>query len=180
MRLLAGLSYYSVCALLITLSIWPWVRLEENAEVPRNEVSPLSGPNFSIEIAASPPFQDVLTRPIFSPSRRNAPPKVSTPTPTATPPIIRPTFEGYRLTGMVEIGSRKKILLETPDGKTAELFQGESIDGWRLERVSGASVILQKEQWTVDLLNPDLPNSSSETQTGSSGRNTTWLPKEGQ
>lgn len=116
--------------------------------------TPTAPPREALSLPAVPPLADLkqtVARPLFSPTRR--------PPPTAgageaTPPTVVALFNRYRLQGVVIDGSRRRVLLApTPGGPTLSVGEGESVDGWTIERIAPERLTLRSGDRveTVDL-----------------------------
>lgn len=112
------------------------------------------------------------SRPLFSASRRPAPPiaKVKA---AAEPPKAR-RLVGYRLTGIVRSSTQRLILLtEEKSGRVVEVHEGEKVDGWSLMSIDAEHVRLSRDGHEIDLLDPSAGKAKQ------TGRNTRWLPSTG-
>lgn len=161
-----------VALFLLAAAIWPWLP-EEPVDLERNTL-PAAAPEPLATITFRPlrsAYPETLARPLFGSTRRPAPVEPE----SVAPPAAPPRLVGYRLTGIVSTGARRMILLETPDGTSVRLHEGESVDGWTVETIDETAVIVSLGQTRVDLLN-DGPEPVSG---GAAGRNTRWLPAGG-
>ncbi|UUX48627.1 hypothetical protein NUH88_14555 [Nisaea acidiphila] len=158
--------------LLLTAALLPWLpdgpdvlRPVEVADAALEPLPPVE------RVTPRSAYPETLARPLFRSTRR---PEPAAPVAEAAPPAP-PRLVGYRLTGIVSTGARHMILLETPGGKSVQLYEGESVDGWTVETITTETVVLSQGETRVDLL-----NGAAEDKSGGTGRNTRWLPAGGQ
>ncbi|PDT00066.1 hypothetical protein CO666_32710 [Rhizobium chutanense] len=109
--------------------------------------------------------QYMLSRPIFSPTRREfepvAAPIAPQPEPIAPPPPVAISIPAFHLAGIRKIGADVSALLSVgTEDPPHWLPIGGMIEGWTLERVDTHSVALSSgDQVTVvDLYPPENPN----------------------
>mgnify|MGYP000454069110 CR=1 FL=1 len=158
--------------LLLAVALWPWLPDRPEAPPPVEVSDAVPEPLPDVErTKPRPAYPETLARPLFRSTRR---PEPAVPVAETAPPAP-PRLVGYRLAGIVSMGARHMILLETPGGKSVQLYEGESVDGWTVETINTQTVILSQGETRVDLL-----NGAAEENSGGSGRNTRWLPAGGQ
>lgn len=164
------LSGIALAVLLLAVAVRPWLA-DEAPEGGTVAVPDASFPPLPMLERGKPraTYSETLARPLFSSTRRPEP-AAPIAAPSAPPQLV-----GYRLTGIVSTGARRMILLETPGGKSVQLYEGESVDGWTVETIANDAVVLSRDETRVDLL-----NGAPEDGTAGTGRNTRWLPAGGQ
>jgi hypothetical protein len=87
------------------------------------------------------PLGDTTARPLFSPTRRPVP---GTAGPESPPGSAAALFNRYRLQGVVIDGNRRRVLLNpAPNGKPISVGEGESVDGWTIDRIAPERLILR-------------------------------------
>lgn len=90
-------------------------------------------------------FQEVLERPVFSPTRR--PPVQETVVPAADAPDIAPIAAApdLRLQGIVAIGAKRVALVEVNGAPPLHrVSTGDEIGGWRVEGIDANGVVLRR------------------------------------
>jgi hypothetical protein len=93
-------------------------------------------------VAARPPQKlrhqqlvaTILARPLFSPTRR--PPE------TVSGPDAGPDLADARLTGIVTLPPLKIAIFAVKGAKPLVLSEGETVSGWRIERITPAEIAL--------------------------------------
>lgn len=93
---------------------------------------------------------ETTARPLFSPTRRPVPGAAAAPAPGTAAAL----FNRYRLQGVVIDGNRRRVLLApAPGGKTLSIGEGESVDGWTIDRIAPERLTLRSGDRieTVDL-----------------------------
>lgn len=167
-----GLKYLMPTIVLLGLgaAAMPWLQAPEPVVSQAPEWGPPPLPELALP-GAKARYPETLRRPLFRSTRRPVPEAPVAQSPAPAPPQL----VGYRLTGIVSTGARRMILLETPGGKSVQLVEGESVDGWTVETIAETAVILSRGETRVDLL-----GAAEEASSGSGGRNTRWLPAAGQ
>lgn len=104
------------------------------------------------------PFDDMLERPLFSPSRR--PPEIEEAAPAApsTPRVQAPTGPNpadllrYALVGTLIADPRRIALLRDPSSPDLiELRVGDRLHGWEVSEVTTQSVIFEQDGRSVEL-----------------------------
>jgi hypothetical protein len=122
---------------LIAAWLMPVAETAPAAAVTRPDANPLALP-------AVPPIAELAettARPLFSPTRRPLPGTAAT---EAAPGTAAALFNRYRLQGVVIDGSRRRVLLApTPAGKMLSIAEGESVDGWTIERIAPERLTLR-------------------------------------
>lgn len=118
-------------------------------------VAPLSQAKAEIQAAAKgddavQPGQgfEALSRPVFSPTRREyQPPPLPVAPPAEIAPLVQPTvvpIHSFRLIGIRRTGPEAAALLSvSPDQKAEWSPVGAIVEGWTIERVDSHSVALR-------------------------------------
>lgn len=137
MRLSApGLVAAAGFGLLVLAWLLPLPLPEASAPPPSPSADPLVLPTV-------PPLDDLsatLARPLFSPTRRPLPEGVAEPPPGTAAAVLN----RYRLQGVVIDGSRRRVLLvPAPGGKTLSVGEGDSVDGWTIDRIAPERLTLR-------------------------------------
>ena len=103
-------------------------------------------------------YQEILMRPLFS--RKRLPPSLLQRKPLAPPPKTPPPLE---LVGLAQQGNQQGVaLLRHPkDDRIRRVSKGESLHGWKLERVMSESVLLSNGTRREKLGLPQRPGSST-------------------
>jgi len=104
------------------------------------------------ELAPIEGFAAIAERPLFAPSRRPAPQAPSLGTVAAAPMNAAPL--SVVLIGVLLSPRRHSAVLRLADGKNKTLAEGDSIDGWKLERVLPDRASFQSGETRVELLFP--------------------------
>ncbi|WP_162914808.1 hypothetical protein [Desertibaculum subflavum] len=90
-----------------------------------------------------PPLSDLketTARPLLSPTRRPVPGAAA----EAAPGTAAALFNRYRLQGVVIDGNRRRVLLApAPGGRTLSIGEGESVDGWTIDRIAPERLTLR-------------------------------------
>jgi hypothetical protein len=118
------------------IALWPW--LPESAAapfVPENLRPATDG----VGVAALPPLVDfaaTAARPLFSPTRR--------PPAEAQGSLFAVGIEGrYRLQGLFIAGkARRALLVEEAGGRTLQVGEGDSVEGWTVRKIEQDRLIL--------------------------------------
>lgn len=98
------------------------------------------------ETSAPPPlalqpieaYAATVERPLFTATRRAAPPGMAPAERTAGLILGR-----YRLTGVIVTPGKRSILLASANNRTQTVVQGEAIDGWTLRSVERDRIVLE-------------------------------------
>jgi general secretion pathway protein N len=100
-------------------------------------------------------FREISQRPLFSRSRLPAPPKLPEPAPASTPAQHEPapTFS-VTLAGVLISPDRRSAVVRLASGKTTTVAEGETVDGWKLERVAPDLALFRYRAATVELSFP--------------------------
>lgn len=105
---------------------------------------------------------EALSRPLFSPTRREyQPPPVPVAPPAEIAPLVQPTvvpIPSFRLIGIRRTGPDAAALLSvSPDQKAEWALVGAIVEGWTIERVDSHSVALRlaDRSTVVDLYSPE-------------------------
>lgn len=86
-------------------------------------------------------FSEVVSRPLFAPSRRPAPPELEAPEPA--PKVISLRFV---LRGVVIHGAERVAIVQRKDaGEFLRLVEGQVIDGWLVEAIVPDRVVFRHE-----------------------------------
>jgi len=106
------------------------------------------------ELAPIEGFAAIAERPLFAPGRRPAPqaPSLGTETVAAAPANTAPL--SAVLIGVLLSPRSHSAVLRLADGKNKTLAEGDSIDGWKLERVLPDRASFQSGETHVELLFP--------------------------
>lgn len=81
---------------------------------------------------------ETTARPLLSPTRRPVPGAAA---PAGTAAAL---FNRYRLQGVVIDGNRRRVLLApAPGGKTLSIGEGESVEGWTIDRIAPERLTLR-------------------------------------
>ena len=104
----------------------------------------------------SPPlesFAEVVSRPLFVPTRRMTPPPTS---------ATSPSPSGFALVGVVLSNGAAHALIEHGQPERMErLVEGEDIDGWSVESIRLDRVVLRRAELRADLRLVDVPSSTT-------------------
>ncbi|HEV8014427.1 MAG TPA: hypothetical protein VGP48_02780 [Stellaceae bacterium] len=110
--------------------------------------APIAGPTAALPAAPSPPgidaYAEIAARPLFEPSRRPAPPDQA----PSGPPPARPSVVvlGIALTG----GTRYALVRHGNPPKVEQFTEGQNIDGWQIQAITGDHVTLHSGADTAD------------------------------
>lgn len=90
-----------------------------------------------VQLAADDPerYREILARPLFTPSRRPAPPPALVAAQTVKP------LTGVRLLGLIEAADAQSVVIVNADGKNRRLRVGNKINGWTFDSVSGRAAV---------------------------------------
>ena len=104
----------------------------------------LGTPADPLALPSVPPLgqlTETTARPLFSPTRRPVPGVAGADSPPGSAAAL---FNRYRLQGVVIDGSRRRVLLApAPGGRTLSVGEGESVDGWTIERIAPERLTLR-------------------------------------
>ncbi|MGO7335782.1 hypothetical protein [Rhizobium leguminosarum] len=168
----ALLGYSSIAASLAILGLFNLVLSRTPVDISPTEIANGTGKSPSAEGASGVQpagvdldLQDILSRPVFSPTRREFEPAIAPMAPqpetiAATPPAAI-SIPAFHLTGVRKIGADVSALLSVgAEGPPDWLPIGATLEGWTLERIDIDSVALRSaDQLTiVDLYPPENPN----------------------
>ena len=132
---LAGVIYAEVMA--DPMSGWSTPSVSGSDDPPAEEALPIPEPGFT-----PPPKQDfaeIVSRPLFSPSRRPLERKAE---PTA--PDVKPGLEHVTLVGILIFPTKQVALFERPsESNLLEVRTGEKIEGWLVESIMPDKVVLR-------------------------------------
>lgn len=114
-------------------------------------VEPAGAPSAAADRTPVPPlpplesFTATVGRPLFSPARQAAalplPPVAEAPAPLVEPMPVEPALS---LQGIIVAGPRRLALLgRSGGGEIATLAEGDTLDGWIVERIEGNRVTLR-------------------------------------
>ena len=108
------------------------------------------------------PMTALLAQPLFSPTRR----------PPDSPPGSDPELSGLRLTGIVIKPDRRIAIFTSAEAKVLERAEGETLNEWRLERISAFEVSLSGPAGSRTLEpkpDPNRAHSLPRAQSGQAG-----------
>jgi hypothetical protein len=96
-----------------------------------------------LKMAALPPkdaFAEITARPIFNQDRRPDPAKVidTTMTDAGTEPAA--DLAQFRIVGIVTDRETQLALVQTPNGATTKIRAGDTLEGWRIEKIDVSGV----------------------------------------
>jgi hypothetical protein len=101
-------------------------------------------------------LRDTVRRPLFEKTRRpvEPPPRVA-PAPAAPAPIPRPTADpnALSLLGVVKSdeGEAMALLRRNQSGQNVRLQEGETVDGWTIDRIDADAVVLRQGDTRIAL-----------------------------
>jgi hypothetical protein len=126
---------------------------ENDAPLLLAELSPPKLPAIATrELAPIEGFAAIAEHPLFAPSRRPAPPAPGTETVAGAPANTVPL--SAVLIGVLLSPRRHAAVVRLADGKNKTLAEGDSIDGWTLERVLPDRASFQSGETRMELLFP--------------------------
>jgi hypothetical protein len=124
---------------LVALALWPWLRWASETPA-RPAVSAMPA---SLRLPALPSLEqlrETAERPLFAPDRRPA----ATTHPAAVP-------LGFRLEGVVAIGTHARAIIKRPDGTTARVVEGDTVGEWTVRRIEPGRVVLTASERRLEL-----------------------------
>jgi hypothetical protein len=97
-----------------------------------------------LKMAALPPkdaFAEITARPIFNQDRRPDPAKTAIDT-TMTDAGTEPAADlaQFRIVGIVTDRETQLALVQTPSGTTTKIRAGDTLEGWRIEKIDVSGV----------------------------------------
>jgi hypothetical protein len=116
-----------------------------------------------LKMAAVPPrdaFAEITARPIFNQDRRPDPAREA---PTSGENIAQQAgdLSQFRIVGIVTDREVQLALVQTPGGTTTRVRAGDTIDGWRIEKVDVSGVTASDGMRSARLVIPRAPNGRS-------------------
>lgn len=95
-----------------------------------------------LKMAALPPketFGEITARPIFNQGRRPDPPSVSIDM-TMADAETTADLSQFRIVGIVTDRDTQLALVQTPGGATTKIRAGDTLEGWRIEKIDVSGV----------------------------------------
>ena len=146
---LAGVIYAEVTA--DPMSGWPTPSDSGSDNPSAEEALPIPQPGFT-----PPPKQDfaeIVSRPLFYPSRR---PPERKDEPTA--PVVKSGLDHVALVGVLIFPTEKVALFERPrEPNVLEVRTGEKVEGWLVESIMPDKVVLRRGDLRTEMTFVDKP-----------------------
>ena len=115
-------------------------------------------------------LNELMQRPLFWKGRRPYVPPETKAKPQPERPSVQPP-EGLRLVGVVGAGGSRLALVANAEGDVARVGEGASAHGWKVLRIRGRSITLEKggSEFRVDMPEPGETGSVSDWEAPEKG-----------
>lgn len=141
-------TFGALCLMFAAIAVAPWI-VDPLDYLGQRDTAPATGeqsPPGGLPTLEAPAFENlavIVERPIFTATRRPAPP--SRPAPTAADPPDESLILGrYKLTGVVVTPALRMVFVTEPgSGKTIAVERGKELDGWAIIEVERHVIVLE-------------------------------------
>lgn len=140
---LLGVGILALLAVLLPSMVWSEAETADAAIDPK--LLHVDAPNL-LPLAA---YQPVIAHPLFNEARRSDPPPPP-PAPPKPPPL--PPISSYRLAGLILTSDIQLAFVERLQGNTTiRLRAGDNMDGWSVQSIDQAGIVLTGQGSTLTL-----------------------------
>lgn len=104
------------------------------------------------EMPAGEQFAEIEARPLFNVGRKPDPATRTAGSVQAAAQDRGGDLSSFRLVGLVSDSVTQRAIVERADGGTLRVSPGDSLGGWRIEKIDGTGIVARKDSQSVRIV----------------------------
>ena len=111
------------------------------------------------EMPAAAAFEEIVARPLFNEGRRADPVTHNVGSVQASAPAAGGDLSEFRLVGLVVDSVTQRAIVERAGAGTLRVGPGDSLGGWRIEKIDSNGITARKDSQSVRIVMPKAKTS---------------------